>query len=86
MDESKLTSLIRRALVSRGRQQVDDLREALRLSIESSGAETKSQPNAAPEPGVLNQIEGLRAMLNDPGVKGNGKAVARICKWIKELR
>ena len=86
MDDSKLTSLIRRALVSRSHQRIADLREALRLAIESSGAETNTQPNADPNPGTLNQIAGLRAMLNDEGVKGNGPAVSRICRWLKELR
>ena len=101
MDEQKLTGLINRALVSRGHQRIADLREALRLAIESSGTPTRDVAatnnlsiTANPWGMVVTgkvadkaaTIANLRAMLHDEGIKGNGRAVAAIVKAIRQLQ
>ena len=97
----KLNGIIRRALVSRGHQRIADLREAVGLAVSSSGAETRDMPatnnltanpwglivtGKATSAGNLASIASLRDMLNDDGIKGNGRAVAAIVKAIRQLQ
>ena|ERR1035441_6501262 len=104
MDEQKLNGIIRRALVSRGSQRIADLREALALAVESSGAKTRDTPatnalsiTANPWGLIVTgkatgftdkaaSIANLRDMMNDDGIKGNGRAVAAIVKAIRQLQ
>jgi hypothetical protein len=101
MDEQKLNGIIRRALVSRGHQRIADLREALELAVESSGAETRDMPATNALSTLANPwglvvtgrvttpadlIASLRDMLNDDGIKGNAKALASIVRAIRQLQ
>jgi hypothetical protein len=66
MDEQKLTGIIHRALVSRGHQRIADLREALSLAVEMSGAETRDVP----------ATNGLSTLANPWGLVVTGNATA----------
>jgi len=44
---------------------------------------TKAKPQAVDQ---LETAESLRAMLNDDGVRDNPHALARVARWLRELR
>jgi hypothetical protein len=67
--EAELTGIIRRALASRGKRRVGDLREALSLAVELSGQGSDRAPSYYEKKDRIqatNEAADLRELLLDP--------------------